>query len=343
MAYVNEPPAPDYEALPHDRYDIAAKDALQKFPDDILRTVLDSADFEFLEFLQGEFPTVEVRRADSLIKAQLGDEAVLVHIEFQVGDSAPLNMARRNVGYLGRCYEKYGLPIYSHVIYLRPDAGRNDPGGYRQEAPNHRFIVEYKVIRLAELEGQSVFDTENLGLTPFAPLMKPPDGMDGLQWAVQCNERTKALALPTHIRSALLVSQWIMSGLIHPEQVISGFISEEIMQESSFFQYFDATRGKEHYERGIHEGREQGIHEGREQGIQQGIQQGNEQGVRESAIRHLFAILESRFEDGPIQVLKPAIENIKDSQHLEELLHDALRAESFEDFARALSMNGDDQ
>ena len=325
MAYVKkkEPPAPDYEALPHDRYDIAAKDALQKFPDDILRTVLDSDDFEFLEFLQSEFPTVEVRRADSLIKTQLGDEVVLAHIEFQVGDSAPINMARRNVGYLGRCYEKYGLPILSHVIYLRPDAGRNDPGGFRQEMPNHRFIVEYKVIRLAELEGQSVFDTENLGLTPFAPLMKPPDGMERLQWAVQCNERTKALALPTHLLSALLVSQWIMSGLIHPEQVISGFISEEIMQESSFFQYFDATRGKEHYERGI--------------------QQGNEQGVRESAIRHLFAILESRFEDGPVQVLKPAIENIKDSQRLEELLHDALRAESFEDFARALSMNGDDQ
>ena len=68
--------------------------------------------------------------------------------------------------------------------------------GYRQELPNHRFIVEYKVIRLVELEGQSVFDTENLGLTPFAPLMKPPAGMEGVEWAIQCDERTKRSRCP---------------------------------------------------------------------------------------------------------------------------------------------------
>ena len=275
MIYIKEPPEPEYESLPHDRYDIVAKDALQKYPDDILRAILERDDFTFIELLEGEFATVEVRRVDGLIKARIGNDDVLVHIEFQVGDSSPLDMARRNVGYLGRCYEKYGLPILSHVIYLRPDAGRNDPGGYWQEVPNHRFIVEYKVIRLAELEGKAVFDEENLGLTPFAPLMKPPAGMDGLQWAIQCNERTKALSLPTNIRSNLLVSQWIMGGLIHPKQTIRGFISEEIMQESSFFEYldeyFDETKGKEHYQRGI----QQGIQQGREQGIQQGARTRN--------------------------------------------------------------------
>ena len=328
MTHIKEPPEPDYETLRHDRYDVVTKDALRKFPDDILGTVLERPDFKFLEFLDSEFATVEVRRMDNLVKARLGDDDVLVHIEFQVGDSAPLDMARRNVGYLGRCHERYGLPILSHVIYLRPEAGRNDPGGYWQELPNHRFIVEYKVIRLVELEGQSVFDTENLGLTPFAPLMKPPAGMEGVEWAIQCNERTKALALPTDVRSKLLVSQWIMGGLIHPKQLIGSLISEEIMQESSFFEYFseyfDETRGKEHYQRG------------REQGIQQGA----EQGARENAIKNLFGILEFRFDDSAVQVLRPALESIKDLQSLEELHREALRAESFEAFARVLSMNG---
>ena len=351
MTYVKEPPEPDYASLPHDRFDIVTKDALQKFPDDILRTVLEGADFEFLEFVQGELPTVDVRRADSLIKAKLGDEVVLVHIEFQVRDSAPLNMARRNVGYLGRCYEKYGLPIYSHVIYLRPDAGRNDPGGYRQEAPNHRFIVEYKVIRLAELDSSSVFDAGNIGLTPFAPLMKPPVGVDGLQWAIQCNERTKTLSLPTDIRSNLLVSQWVMSGLIHPHEAIRGFCSEEVMQESSVFQHLIEPRAREHYhrgrERGIHEGREQGIQEGREQGIhegrEQGIQQGAERGARRNAIRNLVAVLEHRFDGDAVQILRPTLEGIQDSHRLEELHREALRTESFEAFASALRRNGDDQ
>ena len=304
-----------------------AKDALRKYPDDFLRAVLERDDFTFIELLESEFAIVEVRRVDGLVKARIGDDDVLVHIEFQVGDSAPLDMARRNVGYLGRCYEQYGLPILSHVIYLRPDAGRNDPGGYWQELPNHRFIVEYKVIRLAELDGEGVFDKENLGLTPFAPLMKPPAGMDGYQWAIQCNERTKALSLPTKIRSNLLVSQWIMGGLIHPKQAISGFISEEIMQESTFFEYldeyFDETKGKEHYERGI--------------------QQGAEQGARDATIRNLIAVLESRFDDGAVQSLRPAVENVQDSQRLEELHREALHVESFESFAHAVSMNGDAQ
>ena len=108
------------------------------------------------------------------------------------------------------------------------------------------------------------------------------------------------------------------------------------MQESSFFEYFsdyfDETRGKEHYQRGREEGREQGREEG--------IQQGAEQGARENAIKNLFGILEFRFDDSTVQVLRPALESIKDLQSLEELHREALRAESFEAFARVLSMNG---
>ena len=111
-----------------DRYDIVTKDALHQFPEDILRTVLGHGNFQFLGFEESELTRVEVRRTDSLIKVRLGDVLVLVHIEFQVSDSAPINMVRRNVGYLGRCYEKYGLPVLSHVIYLRPNAGTAGPG-----------------------------------------------------------------------------------------------------------------------------------------------------------------------------------------------------------------------
>ena len=187
------------------------------------------------------------------------------------------------------------------------------------------------MIRLVEIEGEAVFDTENLGLTPFTPLMKPPAGMDGVQWAIRCDERTKALSLPTYIRSNLLASQWIMGGLIHPKEVIGALISEEIMQESSFFEYlsdyFDETRGKEHFQRGI----------------QQGIQQGSEQAARQIAIKNLYSVLEFRFNGPAVQALRPAVESIEDLQHLEELHREALRAESFEAFAGALGVNGDER
>ena len=319
MVYIREQPDPDFASLPHGRYDIVTKNALQKFPEDILQAVLERADFKFVEFVEGEFTTVEIRRTDSLIKVKLGDELVLVHIEFQVGDSTPLEMVRRNIGYLGRCYERYGLPILSHVIYLRPNAGRNDPGGYRQDIPNHRFIVEYKVIRLIELDGQSVFETQNAGLMPFAPLMQPPEGMEQLQWAIQCNENTKRLSLPTDIRSNLLVSQWIMSGLIHPHQAINGFLSEAIMQESSVYEHLVQTAGEEYYQQGI------------------------EQGARRNAIKSLVKVLEFKFDGRAVQALRPALESIQDLPRLEKLHDEALRAETFEAFAHTLGMNSEEQ
>lgn len=235
MVYIREQPDPAFASLPHGRYDIVTKDALQKFPEDILQAVLERADFKFIEFVEGEFTTVEIRRTDSLIKVLLGT-----------------------------------------------------------------------------------------GLMPFVPLMQPPVGMERLQWAIQCNESTKTLTLPTDIRSNLLVSQWVMSGLIHPHQAISGFLSEAVMQESSVYEHLLETTGEERYQ----------------QGIQQGIQQGTEQGARQTAIKSLFEVLEFRFDGRAVQVLKPALEKIQDLQRLEQLHREALRAENFEAFARILAMNG---
>lgn len=295
-------------SLPHDRYDIVTKDTIETYPEDFLRTVLGRTDFTFLEFVDGEFTTVEVRRTDNLIKVHLGGEIVLVHIEFQVDDSTSTSMVQRNVGYIGRCYEKYGLPILSHVIYLRPNAGRNDPGGFRQEVAGYRFIVEYKVIRLIELDGQSVLESENIGLMPFAPLMQPPSGMEKLHWAIQCNERTKSLSLPIDIRNDLLVSQWILSGLIHPNQAISDFLQEGIVRESSAYQHLLETTGKEHYERGI------------------------QQGVRQNALESLYSVLEHKFDSFALRLLLPSLENINDLQILKQLLNAALQAQNLEEF-----------
>ena len=312
MVQIRQSPDPDVASLPRDRYDIVTKDALHQFPEDILRTVLGHSNFQFLGFEESELTRVEVRRTDSLIKVHLGDVLVLVHIEFQVSDSAPIDMVRRNVGYLGRCYEKYGLPILSHVIYLRPNAGRRDPGGYWQEIPNHRFIVEYKVIRLSELQGQSVLESENTGLLPFAPLMQPPSGTSPLHWAIACNQRTKNLSLPTEIRSNLLVSQWVLSGLIHPHPAIGSFLSEVVMQESSVYQHLVETAAEERY--------------------QQGIEQGRQQGARQMSIESTLTLLTRRFPEADVNALKPTLEAIEDLNRLKQLNIEAFLAENFQTF-----------
>ena len=119
-----------------------------------------------------------------------------------------------------------------------------------------------------------------------------------------------------------------MSGLIHPYQAIGGFLSEAVMQESSVYEHLLQTTGEERYQEGIQEG------------IQQGIQEGTEQGARQTAIKSLFEVLEFRFDGRAVQALRPALERIQDLQRLERLHREALRAETFEAFARILAMNG---
>lgn len=286
--------------LPHQQFDIVAKDVIYTFPEDVLRFIMNRTDIEFLEHVESEFVTVEKREMDSLIKVLLNREPVLVHCEFQAGDSTHLNMVRRNVGYLGRCYEKYGLPILSHVIYLRPNTGRNDPGGYRQNIAGYNFIVEYKVIRLIEADGQSILEAQRPGLMPFSPLMKPPTGMDALQWVYQCVETTKSLSLDSQTRANLLVDLWVMSGLVHEQESITHLFPEDIMQESSVYQYII------------------------------------EKGERRSTIEGILELLDIRFHIDMEGTLKSAIESVEDLQRLRQLRREAAQAQSLESFIHTL-------
>ena len=61
-------------------------------------------------------------------------------------------------GYIGHAIRQHGLPIYSNVIYLRPNAGQRDPGHYIQEHLGYEITIRYRVIRLIEIEGQPVLD-----------------------------------------------------------------------------------------------------------------------------------------------------------------------------------------
>ena len=150
-------------------FDTIAKHLIHTYPADFARFALQRDDIEVVEVLDTEQPTV--RRTDSLLRVRVGGEEALVHHEFQTTDSKP-PMPRRMASYIGHGIGQYGLPIYSSVIYLRPDAGRNDPGHYLQERHGFHVLVQYQVIRLSELDGQRMLDAGHSGLLPFAPLMQ---------------------------------------------------------------------------------------------------------------------------------------------------------------------------
>ena len=167
-------------------FDAISKHLIQTYPDDFASFTLGREDVEVLAVIDTEQLTVKARQMDSLIRVSIDGEEALVHNEFQTTDSTNPPMPRRMAGYIGHAIRQHGLPIYSNVIYLRPDAGRRAPGYYIQERPDYPIAIHYRVIRLIEIEGEHVLESGQSGLIPFTPLMKPPEEMTSDVWLHQC-------------------------------------------------------------------------------------------------------------------------------------------------------------
>ena len=223
-------------------YDTISRHLIQTYPDDFIRFTLGRDDVEVRAILDTEQPTVETRQTDSLIRVRIDGKDVVVHTEFQTTDSTDTPMEHRISSCIGRAIEKYGLPVYSTVIYLRPDAARRDTGLYIQEHPDFQVVVRYRVIRLSEIDGQSIIEGGHQGLLPFAPLMKPPVGMASEEWLRQCILKTDEVSLAHSTKVNFLGGLAVLSGLVYEPSTITSIISQEglmdaIMRESSFAQY----------------------------------------------------------------------------------------------------------
>ncbi|MDE2799134.1 MAG: hypothetical protein OXI94_10770 [Gemmatimonadota bacterium] len=294
-------------------YDTISKHLIQTYPKDFIRFTLERDDIEVLDILDTEQTTVEARHADSLIRVHIAGKEALIHHEFQTTDSNEPPMPFRMAGYIGRAIEHHRLPIYSSVIYLRHGAGRHDPGHYIQGLPGHRVVVEYKVIRLSETEGQDIIDGGHAGLLPFASLMKRPAGTDSEAWLRRCIHATNALPLDASIKVDILGSLAILSGLEYASTTINRILSQEglmdaIMRESSFAQYI------------------------KQQAREEGIEQGN----RERAIEDILDVLEIRFSLSVAHSLSDRLAAIDDLQRLKQLHRAAIKVSSLEAFQQAL-------
>ena len=280
-------------------FDTIAKHLIHTYPHDFARFALQHDDLEVLDVIDTEQPTVEAHRTDSLIRVRVAGDEALVHHEFQTTDSSP-PMPRRMAGYIGRSIEQYGLPIYSSVIYLRPAAGRTDPGHYIQERHSYRVLVQYKVIRLSELDGQRILAGDHSGLIPFAPLMQRPAGVDAEAWLRQCVNRAQAVPMDETRKASYLADLAILSGLVYKSETIMTIISEETMYESSVVQHF--------------------------------TEKALEQGGRE----FLLEVLALRFQPEDIHPLASRIEAIDDVQRLKQLHRAAIQVPNLEAFRHLL-------
>ncbi|MYF75204.1 MAG: hypothetical protein F4175_18065, partial [Gemmatimonadetes bacterium] len=207
--------------------DTISKYLIQHYPDHFACFALARDDVEVIEIIETEQPTVRARRADSFIRVRIDGQEALVHNEFQTTDSTNPPMPRRMAGYIGYAIEHHGLPIYSNVIYLRPNAGQNDLGYYIQEVPGYEIAIRYRVIRLIEIEGQPILSTGHSGLIPFTPLMKPPDGMASDAWLHQCIHTARTRPIARSYRADYLAGMVALSELVYDSEAISAVIFQE--------------------------------------------------------------------------------------------------------------------
>ncbi len=285
-------------------FDTTSKKHVETNPEDFVHLCFgfEATDITVLEIITPEQPTVEMHQADSLIKTIYKGNEVLVHFEFQTTDSYDPEMSLRMAGYIMRAIETYRLPVYSNVIYLRPDAGRNDPGRYEQNIEHHNISIAYRVFRLIDLDGQKILDSRITGLIPFTPLMRHPKDIDADQWLKRCMQVADSLDVPN--KAAYLGSLAILGNLVYDSQMIQDIL-EEIMQHASIVEHMAPLA--------------------------------HEQGLQEGTRKHILDVLTFQLGDNIAQNFKDSIESINDLQRLEVLFRAALQAENEDEFRQTIN------
>ena len=287
------------------QYDEIVKHLMDRFADDFAMLSFATSDVEVLETLDTEQQTVKVHRNDMTFKVRWHNETVLLHIEVQTHDSRDKPMPLRVLAYAGELLLRYELPVYSVVLYLSTNAGQTDPGGYSYGNDTFGLQHKYQVIRLADLEGESFLDAASVGLLPFTPLMRPPVDINTEAWLQQCIEKTESAPVDSQTRGTLLYALSTLGSLTYDTNLFQKLISEEMMQESPFYEVI----------------------------MQRGIERGIEQGI-EVCIRNILSVLTRRFPLEDVQPIEQALESFQDLDQLSELHSIAIDIPSIKEFLK---------
>ena len=280
-------------------YDNIGKKLWADHAEDLSRFILDTDDVEVLADLGTEQQIIE-RETDIIKRIRINGHEAILHVELQLRDSTNTPMWARNAQYQGYLVGEHQMPVYSNVIYFHPNAGRNDPGGYTYSWGDYEHTNRYKVIRLIEIDGQAVLETQAPGILPFTPLMKPPAGMDIERWVQACVDVTRAVPVDQETQADLLYGISVFGGIVYNAELLERLIPEVLMQESKTYQ------------------------------------RQMERAAREATIENTLALLEDQFQAEAVNALTPELRSINDLQKLKQLLVAAARVQNIEAFEQML-------
>ncbi len=306
-----------------DKFDNAAKIVFVERPADVVQFAT-SYTSPTIELLRTSLEVRKKREVDTLAKIKIPSEknpkrliTAIAHVEFQ---TEPLPIMPYRMGeYIARLLRIYQKPVISTVIYLRQkDARKKDIGIFEQKYPK-RFLAEYNVIRLWEIDGQETLDNCTAGSLPFIPLMKPPKDYSREKWLEECVQVADEIIPPEH-KPNLFFSMSVLSGLVISDtNTVETIIPEEIMKESAYYQYL----------------RSKAIAEGKAEGLVEGEAKGEAKGKLEGLTTALLSLVNNRFTSIP-RTISQKIKSIRDENVLLDIQKLAIDAQTKQEFVKAI-------
>ena len=309
-------------------YDNITKFITTDNPKPFTELILGYQNVTVLENLTTEQITLKSSVTDSTLRVQFPDEVAILHNEFQTYDSQE-PMHYRIAGYNGFLIREYQLNVYTSVLYLHPQAGRNDPGFYEYTGNECEYRIRYRVIRLNEIDGKQILEAQIPSLLPLTPLMKPSQGMNPTQWLDECVDAMINADVDTDIKSIMFASMGIFGSLVYDMENLRQSFPDSFWLDFPLIQEYI----KEAKERGL----EQGIMRGMERGMERGLERGMERGQIIVVIDLILETLTDRFQNDDVQDLKPLLDEIDDIDRLKQLFKTVQIVDSLQEFRNMLN------
>ncbi|WXJ85578.1 hypothetical protein MTCOM_20670 [Moorella thermoacetica] len=302
------------------RYDITIKDLFADETQELINY------FGHLEArvtgdLKIEFPQVETRVSDLVMKAESQQGPLAIHLEFQSrnDDEMPYRMLR----YALEIHKTYHLPVYQIVIYFGQwQMNMTSQLEYRlgdQNLLDYRYhLIDVGNITYEELKNSP--HQRLLSLLPVVDREKRQKG--GKEFLQRCAEDIINSDLDLETKKTVLLRAEIFAGLVFDKKAID-LVFREVEQMLSI----EESAG---YQRIFEKGMEKGIEKGMEKGIEKGMEKGMEKGQQESLLDVTIRLLSKKFRKIPreylarikeqdVYVLQQIIDSIFDINDLKEL------------------------
>lgn len=257
--------------------------------------------------------------ADKVIRIDAA-EPWLVHVEVQAGYDADL--ARRLLRYNVLLETKYGLPVHSVAVLLRPEA--NVPslqGVYERRPPvrNAGLRFEYQIIRLWQQPVGPILEA-GLGTLPLAPVCDVPreDLPDVLA--------RLAVRFRDEMPEPLGANLWVAARTLMELRYTRDEIDELVRGVHAMIMGIRGIEASSYYQEILTVGKAEGKAEGRAEGRIEGRVEGRMEEVRRTILR----LGRVRYGE-PTAAQATAIETITDLGRAEATVDRILAAESWSD------------